>query len=160
MNGRSVFVAVIAVALASLAACGTDGEPAGTAGAAAVDEEGPLVVRAGDTFTVDSFDDAGFKKSKEFSTETVPESTAIWYGFYGRQDVEIRFYDSHAVALGPGIESAQAAVDRSPNANLQGNALFASGQRTQYGDFMVARNAVILCQSDISVCADLVSNIP
>ena len=63
-------------------------------------------------------------------------------------------------AGGPGIESAQAAVDRSPNANLIGKALFASGQRTQYADFMVAGNAVILCQSDISVCADLVSNIP
>ena len=149
------------VVLVSLAACGTDSGPGGSSGAAVADDEGPLIVRAGDTFTVDSFADAGWKKSKEFSTETVPESTAVWYGFYSRQDVEIRFYDSHTAALGAGLESAQAAVDRSPNANLQGNALFASGQRTQYGDFMVAGNAVILCQSDIAVCAELVvSNIP
>ena len=148
------------VVLVSLAACGSDPGPAGSSGAAVADDEGPLIVRAGDTFTVDSFVDAGWKKSKEFATDTVPESTAIWYGFYSRQDVEIRFYDSHTAAIGPGLESGRAAVDRSPNTNLQGNALFASGQRTQYGDFMVAGNTVILCQSDISVCTELVNNIP
>ncbi|MCH7734237.1 MAG: hypothetical protein IH961_03360 [Chloroflexi bacterium] len=90
----------------------------------------------------------------------MPESTAIWYGFYKSQDVEIRFYSSHADALGPGVESASAAVSRVSNSNLQGNAIFASGQRAQYNDFMVAGNAVILCQSDITICAELVQNIP
>ena len=126
----------------------------------APDEDAPFVVRDGDTFDVDSFVNAGWKKSKEFSTETVPESNAIWYGFYKSQDVEIRFYGSHADALGPGVESASAAVARVSNANLQGNAIFASGQRTQYNDFLVAGNAVILCQLDIDVCAEMVQNIP
>ena len=123
-------------------------------------EDALFVVRDSDTFDVDSFVNAGWKKSKEFSTETVPESNAIWYGFYKSQDVEIRFYGSHADALGPGVESASAAVARVSNANLQGNAIFASGQRTQYNDFLVAGNAVILCQLDIDVCAEMVQNIP
>lgn len=126
----------------------------------APDEDTTLIVRTGDTFDLESFVNGGWKKSKEFSTETVPESNAIWYGFYKSQDVEIRFYGSHADALGPGVESASAAVGRVSNANLQGNAIFASGQRTQYNDFLVAGNVVILCQLDIDVCAELVENIP
>lgn len=149
------FLAVIMAVALALAACGSD-----SGGATDTAEDGPLVVRDGDTFNADSFVNAGWKKSKEFSTETVPESNAIWYGFYKGQDVEIRFYDSHADALGPGVESASAAVNRVSNANLEGNAIFASGQRTQYADFLVAGNAVILCQTDISICAELVENIP
>tara|TARA_B100001971_G_scaffold203144_1_gene217679 strand:- start:136 stop:621 length:486 start_codon:yes stop_codon:yes gene_type:complete len=145
----------ITVLIMVLIACGTE-----SAGVTDIAEEGSLVVRNTDTFTVNSFLNAGWKKSKEFSTETVPGSIAIWYGFYKSQDVEIRFYSSHADALGPGLESANAAVDRVSNANLEGNAIFASGQRTQYSDFMVAGNTVILCQSYITVCAELVENIP
>ena len=145
----------ITVLIMVLIACGTE-----SAGVTDTAEEGSLVVRDTDTFTVNSFLNAGWKKSKEFSNETVPGSIAIWYGFYKSQDVEIRFYSSHADALGPGLESANAAVDRVSNANLEGNAIFASGQRTQYSDFMVAGNTVILCQSYITVCAELVENIP
>ena len=145
----------ITVLIMVLIACGTE-----SAGVTDTPEGGSLVVRDTDTFTVNSFLNAGWKKSKEFSTETVPGSIAIWYGFYKSQDVEIRFYSSHADALGPGLESANAAVDRVSNANLEGNAIFASGQRTQYSDFMVAGNTVILCQSYITVCAELVENIP
>ena len=89
----------------------------------------------------------------------MPDSNAIWFGFYKSQDVEIRFYDSHADAMGPGMDSANAAVNRVSNANLEGNAIFASGQRKQYSDFLVAGNTVILCQSLIEVCEELVENI-
>jgi len=50
-------------------------------------------------------------------------------------------------------------VNRVSNANLEGNAIFASGQRKQYSDFLVAGNTVILCQSLIEVCEELVENI-
>ena len=121
--------------------------------------DAPVIIRNGDVFDVDSFVNAGWKKSKEFSTETVPDSNAIWFGFYKSQDVEIRFYDSHADAMGPGMASANSAVNRVSNANLEGNAIFASGQRKQYSDFLVAGNTVILCQSLIEVCEELVENI-
>ena len=86
--------------------------------ATATDEDGPVIIRITDSFDVDSFIDAGWKKSKEYSTETVPESNAIWYGFYQSQDVEIRFYNSHADAMSPGMEAANEVVDRTPNSNL------------------------------------------
>ena len=161
----TVATLIVFVALA-MSACGTGsvdtaesaGEPLSATGVSS-DEE-PVVVRAGDTFTVDSFVEAGFKKSKELSIETVPGAISIWYGFYNRRDVEIRFFDSHEQAAGPGAASARAAVDRSPNTNRDGAALFASGQRTSYDDFMVAGNAVILCQTEIGACVELVNSIP
>jgi len=137
-----------------IVACGSDSGEAATPGV-----DAPVIIRNGDVFDVDSFVNAGWKKSKEFSTETVPDSNAIWFGFYKSQDVEIRFYDSHADAMGPGMASANSAVNRVSNANLEGNAIFASGQRKQYSDFLVAGNTVILCQSLIEVCEELVENI-
>ena len=137
-----------------IVACGSDSGEAATPGV-----DAPGIIRNGDVFDVDSFDNAGWKKSKEFSIETVPDSNAIWFGFYKSQDVEIRFYDSHADAMGPGMDSANSAVNRVSNANLEGNAIFASGQRKQYSDFLVAGNTVILCQSLIEVCEELVENI-
>ncbi len=137
-----------------IVACGSDSGEAATPGV-----DAPVIIRNGDVFDVDSFVNAGWKKSKEFSIETVPDSNAIWFGFYKSQDVEIRFYDSHADAMGPGMDSANAAVNRVSNANLEGNAIFASGQRKQYSDFLVAGNTVILCQSLIEVCEELVENI-
>jgi hypothetical protein len=150
---------LLGVALLMIAvACGSS-DSGGSGGSASGDDD-PIVTRSADTFDVDSFVNAGWKKSKEYSTETVPDSSAIWYGFYQSQDVEIRFYASHADAIGPGMDAANSVVDRTPNSNLQGNALFSGDQRTGYSDFMVAGNTVILCQSLIEICEELVENIP
>lgn len=136
------------------AACGSSSETdSGNPGASEVGE--PIVIRSEDSFTVDSFTAAGFKKSKEFSTETVPEAAAIWYGFYSQRDVEIRFYDSHELAAGPGANSAEQAVGRSPNSNIGGGIITSAGNRTQYNDYLIAGNAVILCQTEVSPCVEL-----
>ncbi|MEE8046125.1 MAG: DUF6810 family protein [Dehalococcoidia bacterium] len=156
-NRFNVIAIVGATLLLLIVACSSDSDGGE---AAAPDDDGPVIVRITDTFDVDSFINAGWKKSKEYSTETVPESNAIWYGFYQSQDVEIRFYATHADAIGPGMDSANTVVDRTPNSNLQGNALFSGDQRTGYSDFMVAGNTVILCQTLIDICEELVENIP
>lgn len=143
-----VAILPVVVLLLLIVACSSD---SGEAEAPA--EGAPVVVRASDLFDVDSFVNAGWKKSKEYSTETVPSSRAIWYGFYQSQDVEIRFYASHADALGPGMDSANTLVGRVPNSSFQGTLL-------GYSDFMVAGNTVILCQTLIEVCEELVENIP
>ncbi len=167
MMHRFLTVAIlIAAVVLAMPACGTGsvdtpesaGEPL-SATSVSTDEE-PIIVRVDATFTVESFVEAGFKKSKEFSIETVPGAISIWYGFYSRRDVEIRFFDSHEQAVGPGVASARAAVDRSPNTNRDGAALFASGQRTSFDDFMVAGNAVILCQTEIGACVEMVNSSP
>ena len=151
---RMTVLTSLCVAVAMLLACGSgsngDSETPDDA-----ENEGPIVTRSADTFSVESFVAAGFKKSKEFSTETVPEATSIWYGFYSQRDVEIRFYESHDRALGPGVESAEAAVGRSPNSNIGGGIITSAGNRTQYNDFLVAGNTVILCQTDVLPCSEM-----
>lgn len=156
MSKRKIAAVLLGILGLVAVACGS-GSASDSAGAPA--DEGPAIVRAADTFTIDTFTAAGFKKSKEFSTETVPDATSIWYGFYSQRDVEIRFYDSHLLAIGPGVESAAAAVGRSPNSNIGGGIITSTGNRTQYDDFMVAGNAVILCQRDIAPCVELVESI-
>ncbi len=148
-------VAVFALACGSGSDSGANSDSPG-----ASDVEEPTVIRSSDSFTVDSFTVAGFKKSKEFSTETVPEAAAIWYGFYDQRDVEIRFYDTHELAIGPGVASAEQAVGRSPNSNIGGGIITSAGNRTQYNDFLVAGNAVILCQTNVAPCIELAELLP
>jgi hypothetical protein len=156
----SKIAVMLAVLLSALAvACGSDSKP-DAAPTDVPDTIGSIVVRTGENFTVDSFANNGFKKSKEFSTETVPESTAIWYGFYSQRDIEIRFYPTHELAISAGVKSASEAVGRSPNSNIGGGIITSAGNRTQYNDYLVAGNAVILCQTDITPCKELVDNIP
>jgi hypothetical protein len=154
---RLIFMAA-SVLLLLVVACGSS-DSGGDDGSASEDD-GPIVSRSADSFDVDSFVDAGWKKSKEYSTETVPDASAIWYGFYQSQDVEIRFYASHSDAIGVGLDAANSVVDRVPNSNLKGQGLFPGDQRTGYSDFMVAGNTIILCQSLIEICEELVENIP
>ena len=166
MIGRLLVFSIIGLAAIALAACGSDSEAgsadlAGSGAASAVDDSvWTVIVRTGDSFDVDSFVAAGFKKSKEFSTETIPDASAIWYGFYSQRDVEIRFYGSHAEAIGSGATAARAAVDRSPNSNIGGGIITSTGNRTQYHDFLVAGNAVVLCQTDIAPCEELAGQLP
>ena len=49
-----------------IVACGSDSGEAATPGV-----DAPVIIRNGDVFDVDSFVNAGWKKSKEFSIETV-----------------------------------------------------------------------------------------
>ena len=149
------FLALAGLAIWPLLACGSSAQQEGTS-----TEATPIIARTAEIFTVDSFVNAGWKKSKEFSTETLPQATSVWYGFYSQRDVEIRFYDSHSDALDAGVLSAQAAVDRSPNSNIGGGIITSAGNRTQYNDFLVAGNVVVLCQQDIAPCEELVTLIP
>jgi hypothetical protein len=149
-------IALIFAALLSTfaMACGSESksadEPIG-----GPDTMGILLLRADENFTLDAFVAAGFKKSKEFSNETVPEATSIWYGFYSQRDIEVRFYPDHETAKGAGRESAAAAIGRSPNSNIGGGIITSAGNRTQYNDYLVAGNAVLLCQTDIVPCKEL-----
>ncbi len=149
---RRGIVSVVMLSLALTAACGSG---SGSDATEAPEQEGPIVIREADSFTLDSFTSAGFKKSKEFSTETVPEADTIWYGFYSQRDVEIRFYSSHELARSAGADSAADAVGRSPNSNIGGGIITSTGNRTQYNDYLVVGNAVVLCQTDIDPCLEL-----
>ncbi len=158
----AVFLLLLAATGMLLVACGSgdsDTDSAASSGSGSDEGQAP-VVRTDETFTIDQFEDAGFKLSKEFDTDTVPLAENIYYGFSERRDIEIRKYATHADANSAGVESAQAAIGRSPNSNAAGGIITSTGNRTTYHAYMVAGNMVLLCQTDISACENLVNAIP
>ena len=113
----------------------------------------PSIFHADRTFTTDSFVAAGWKKSKEYDTATVPESTEIWYGFFNQKDIEIRFYQSHESALEHGVPLAQESLQMDAGARIGG----VNTVRTGYSAYAVAGNAVMLCELDLSSCETLIN---
>tara|TARA_B100001029_G_scaffold179530_1_gene189403 strand:- start:2909 stop:3406 length:498 start_codon:yes stop_codon:yes gene_type:complete len=115
------------------------------------------------SYNVDNFVIAGWKKSKSFITDAVskegkpltPDAKEIWYGFYNRKDIEIRFYEDHSKAISSGADSAETAVGRAVNANSKGGIITSTNNRVSYQSYVIAGNAVILCQDLLNNCQDL-----
>ena len=111
-------------------------------------------------FIVDDFVDAGWKKSKEFITDAknengdllTPEAKEIWYGFFKRKDIEIRFYENHSMSSTFGKESAEKAISRAVNANAGGGIITSTNNRVSYQSYVVSGNTVILCQDLLPDC--------
>ena len=119
-----------------------------------------LITRNTETFTMDSFIKAGWKKSKQYDTETVPNATEIWYGFYNRKDIEIRFYDNHQEAIEFGITAAEASIEGAVKRSKGGKLLdFSGGSFSGYADYLIAGNAILLCEMDLSACEMLMENV-
>ena len=118
-------------------------------------------------YSLDDFLNAGWKKSKSFIVDGVdkegnkitPDALEIWYGFFNRKDIEIRFYSDHSVALDSGVKSAETAVKRAVNANSKGGIITSTNNRVSYQSYVVAGNAVILCQDLLNNCVDLASKL-
>lgn len=120
----------------------------------------PAITLEDKTFTTESFVAAGWKKSKQYDTETVPESTEIWYGFYQQKDIEIRFYPTHELALSAGIPSAEESIEGAVKRSKGGNLLdFSGGSFTGYAEYIVVGNAVLLCELERTHCDELIANL-
>ena len=140
----------------SLTACGSTSPADQTI----IDDDSAAVsvVLSDQHFTPGSFTTAGWKKSKQYETATVPESIEIWYGFFQQKDIEIRFYASHEAALEYGVPAAEGSIEGAVKRSKGGNLLDVSGGSfTGYSDFLVAGNAVLLCEFDRTKCDLLVS---
>ena len=111
-------------------------------------------------FTPDSFVTAGWKKSKQYDTATVPESSEIWYGFFNQKDIEIRFYETHEAAVELGVPAATSSIEGAVKRSKGGKLLdFSGGSFTGYADYLVVGNAVLLCEFDRTRCDQLVANL-
>lgn len=165
-HARWLLLAVLAGVFALALACGSsdssdDDAAAPASGAAAVDDalaEVSAVLLADRTFTFDDYVAAGWKKNKQFPTDTVPDATDIWYGFFNAKDIEIRFYDSHEVASTSGADNAAEAIDQSFR---EGGSIGASNRGagsfavTKYKAFAVVGNTVMLCELSVESCIAL-----
>ncbi|MBI01022.1 MAG: hypothetical protein CL783_00895 [Chloroflexi bacterium] len=151
---RLRLLALISLVLVVVAPACTDGESADNSVGDAVDAPtSSSIFHADKTFTTDSFMAAGWKKSKEYDTATVPESTEIWYGFFNQKDIEIRFYQSHESALEHGVPLAEESLQMDAGARIGG----VNTVRTGYSAYAVAGNAVMLCELDVSSCETLIN---
>ena len=164
-HARWMLLAMLAAAFALAIACGgsdsLESEAVLTADGVAADgalSKVSVTMMASQTFTFDDYVAAGWKKSKQFPTDTVPESTDIWYGFFNQKDIEIRFYDSHNAANAAGAENAAAAIDQSFR---EGGSIGASNRGagssavTKYKAFAIVGNTVILCELSVDTCVAL-----
>ena len=100
----------------------------------------------------------GWKKSKQYDTDTVPEATDIWYGFFNSKDIEVRFYDSHEVANTTGFENASNTIDQSfRGAETYGASPSGAGTKgtTKYRAIVVVGNTVMLCELSVENCVAL-----
>ena len=149
---RLRFLALISLVLVVVAPACTDSDD-NSVGDAVDAPTSSSIFHADKTFTTDSFMAAGWKKSKEYETATVPESTEIWYGFFNQKDIEIRFYQSHESALEHGVPLAEESLQMDAGARIGG----VNTVRTGYSAYAVAGNAVMLCELDVSSCETLIN---
>jgi hypothetical protein len=153
-------VAILAVSALLWTACG------GGESTAAADEQ---ISDSGAVHSVESLPSIGFKQSRSYSLEGLPEATAAIYGFWrkpGRDpvDYEVRVYDSHADAIEFGVDLARegsgddAVLDDSAaryKAGIKDRRIITgagsgggarSGIRPRYANYAVIDNLVVLCQ--------------
>ncbi len=155
---KRILLATFTLTLGILIACGgqnsTSEDPSAKEGGTS------SILLSDRNFTPYSFVQAGWKKSKQYDTATVPESTEIWYGFFNQKDIEIRFYETHEAAIELGIPAATSSIEGAVKRSKGGKLLdFSGGSFTGYADYLVAGNAVLLCEFDRTRCDQLIANI-
>jgi len=168
-HARSLMIVLMIAGLSLAIACGSsdsdsDSNGAGDAAAPAAEEvdealaEVSRILSPGSSLTFDDYVAAGWKKSKQYDTDTVPEATDIWYGFFNSKDIEVRFYDSHEIAKTAGFDNASEAIDQrfreggKIGSSNRGAGSFAV---TKYKAFAVVGNTVMLCEQSVDSCIAL-----
>ena len=167
--GRLALLATLIAAVSLLIACGSGSDSTDDVAAPATEADDALaevskILVPEKSFTFDDYVAAGWKKSKQYDTETVPQATDIWYGFFNAKDIEVRFYESHEIAKTAGFENAAEAIDQSFREGGQygaSNRGAGSSAVTKYKAFVVAGNTVMLCEQSVDSCialADVLGN--
>ena len=167
--GRLALLATLIAAFSLLLACSSESDSADEVAAPATEVDDALaevstILAPEKSFTFDDYVAAGWKKSKQYDTETVPQATDIWYGFFNAKDIEVRFYESHEIAKTAGFENAAEAIDQSFREGGQygaSNRGAGSSAVTKYKAFVVAGNTVMLCEQSVDSCialADVLGN--
>ncbi|MQG88357.1 MAG: hypothetical protein FI699_05750 [SAR202 cluster bacterium] len=118
----------------------------------AVDDEALRLITKSDGFyVIGDLEAVGYKKNKQFDVDTVPGAIDIWYGFFQKRDIEVRFYKSHEDAIEFGVDLAEVVIART------------AGQRDPlipvvnlYPAYAIVGNMVMLCERELSTCNALI----
>lgn len=116
----------------------------------------------------ESFEEIGFKISKEYDVSNLPDALGAYYGFWGqndfeRREFEIRFYPSNEIAKSSGKFFAEEAtgedaiIKKSDATWKEGvkdrrfvGPFGTSKNRSKYLDYVFFGNIIILCPSEKS----------
>jgi|TARA_B100002003_G_scaffold22625_1_gene18677 hypothetical protein len=160
--GNKIVLVLVVVMLLVMIGCSSD---------ASLDEGFVQIRTAPDNYTVDDLKAFGFKTSKHYDVEGLPDGLDAWKGFWGldpydRHDYEIRFYASHDLAVSSGkpiaIESTGEEFEASRETqtwteglkdrwqaqgvtDISGGASRQSKPRPTYPNWAILGNMVILC---------------
>ena len=124
--------------------------------------DGVQITQPDGVFTVDDVAAVGWKKSKEFSVETLPGATSVWYGFYQQRDVEVRVYESQSEAISLGQKLADKATGRRKPSSMIDSGAITNAQtstRTSYLTYAIVGNLIMLCEIKIEDCQSLLDGI-
>ncbi len=121
-----------------------------------------------------SFDDIGFKFSKEYDVSDLPDALSAFYGFWGpnsfdRLSYELRFYPSNQTAKSSGgfyaeeVTGSDAILKKSEASWKEGikdrsGTTFTGTNMPKYLDYVVFGNTIILCPSEKSSAVTGVSD--
>ena len=125
--------------------------------------------------TITDFEDAGLKKPKSIQADAVdkktgeaitPKALEVHLGFFksslGPKDVEVRLYESHADALTHGVPTAEKTISTVvafTNALIETTSAESTTTTAGFGAYIVTGNSIIICQSQIEVCDELLKGL-
>ena len=153
---------VVAMLIGFVVACGSSDSPSAPDGSiAAPDAEvvssltgTRLISNPTGSYSMDDLVTVGFKKSKQFETDTLPRAIDAWYGFFNQKDIEVRVYENHQDALDFGVEPAEAAIAKEP-----GQTDYLIPVVNRYPAYVVFGNLVMLCERQLATCEALTSEL-
>ena len=150
-----LFIALAAISIPVIACGLSNGDGSASDSVAEPELDAIQMTLPDSVFTTDDVAAAGWKKSKELSSETLPDATSVWYGFYQQRDVEVRVYESQDKAISLGQDLADTATGRNkPQLTSMQN-----GTRTSYMSYAIVGNLILLCEIKIEDCQSLLDGI-
>ena len=158
-NRPTIAYLVAAILMGMIVACGGSDSPSIPGDTTDVDAgssltEDRLISNPSGSYSMDDLVSVGFKKSKQFETETLPRAIDVWYGFFNQKDIEVRVYENHQDALDYGVEPAEAAIAKDP-----GQTDYLIPVVNRYPAYVVFGNLVMLCERQLATCEALTSEL-
>lgn len=129
------------------------------------------IVNEASNYIISDFELAGLKKPKPLKADAIdkktnepitPEALEVHIGFFksslGPKDIEVRFYQNHSDALKYGVPTAEKTISTIvafTNALIETTSAESATTTAGFGAYIVTGNAIIICQSQIEVCDEL-----
>jgi len=146
------YLLIIIFAFSTLISCSSDAIKTSTS---LSDEIAKSIITLEEkNYIIDDFINIGWKKNKKLDNSLFKSTQGIWYGFYNKRDVEVWIYNSHSDAIENSITYAEEAINKNPTNKDPTNPT-----EIRYHAYIVAGNALILCEDSLEDCKQLISKL-